>query len=100
MRPQPFKYFFGVAIAVMLFFFLARVFFAAFIFAAIASTVYFIFRSIGNFFKRMSWQDEEYDFRREYAMNKNHTDWRNNEAEPLFDTRNHNFQNTDFLVPL
>ena len=93
MRPQPFKYFFGVAIAVMVFFFLARVFFAAFIFAAIASSIYFIFRSIGNFFRRMSWQDGEYDFRGEYAINNNHTNWRENEAEPLFETGNRNFQN-------
>ncbi len=93
MRPRPFKYFFGVAIAVMLFFFLARVFFAALIFAAIASTVYYIFRGIGNFFRRMNWQEEEYDFRREYAMNRGGMDWRENEVEPLFETDNRSFQN-------
>ena len=93
MRPRPFKYFFGVAIAVMLFFFVARVFFAALIFAAVASTIYYIFRGIGNFFRRMNWQDEEYDFRREYAMDREGMNWRENEAEPLFETSNHSFQN-------
>lgn len=92
MRPQPFKYFFGVAIAIMLFFFLARVFFAALIFAAIASTIFYLFRGIANFFKRMTWQDADYDYRREYAMHRSSVNWNNNAVEPLFEAGQRGFQ--------
>lgn len=46
---KPFKMFFGLAIALMLFFFVAKVMFAAFIVAAVASIMYAIFRRIKDF---------------------------------------------------
>ena len=86
MRPRPFKFFFGAAIAVMVLFFLARVVLAALIFAAIASTIYFIIRSLVNFFRNLTWGDEYYDYHGSYAMPGHSMDWRE-DILPLEDGR-------------
>ena len=87
MRPRPFKFFFGVAIGLMLLFFVARIFIAALIFAAVASTIYFVFRSMGNFFRNLSWQERDYDDRRFFSQHGRQIDWRENDFEPLEDNR-------------
>ena len=46
---RPFKMFFGLAIGVMLFVFLARVAFVAFIIAALMSVVYAVYRRLKDF---------------------------------------------------
>lgn len=46
---RPFKMFFGIAIAIIIFSFLIRVAFAAFVFAAVMSIIYAIFRRVKDF---------------------------------------------------
>lgn len=87
MRPRPFKFFFGLAIGAMLLFFVARVFIAALIFAAIASTAFFIFRSIGNFFRNLDWRNDAYDFPANFARHPRQIEWRENAFESLADRR-------------
>lgn len=55
---RPFKMFFGLAIGVILFLFLARIVFIAFIVAAVMSILYAIFRRVREFIN--------YDSNREY----------------------------------
>lgn len=85
MRPRPFKFFFGIAIAMMLLFFLARIVLVAVIFAAIASSIYFILRSMANFFRRLNWQDEGEHYTPNYATTPRFADWPSDKAESLFD---------------
>ena len=78
---RPFKMFFGLAIGIMLFLFLAKVIFVAFIAAAVMSIVYAIYRRLKDFIT--------YDRYGEYYLERyNHSPqlnarW-NNEVEPLF----------------
>lgn len=46
---RPFKMFFGIAIGVMIFFFIARVALVALVFAAVATAVYAAFRGLKRF---------------------------------------------------
>ena len=78
---RPFKMFFGLAIGIMLFLFLARIVFIAFIAAAVMSIVYAIYRRLKDFIT--------YDRFGEYYMQGYHkesrlnSNWKN-EVEPLF----------------
>ena len=66
---RPFKFFFTVAVGMILFFFLARVFLTAFLIAGVLSIGYFIFRKVVDFFRYLSWEgdDYRYDRRGRYA---------------------------------
>ena len=72
--------FFGLAIGIILFLFLARIVFIAFIAAGIMSLVYAVFRRLKDFITYDSY-GEPYIKRYEHPNLKNH--W-NNEVEPLF----------------
>lgn len=102
MRPRPFKFFFGLAIGAMLLFFIARVFIAALIFAAIASTVFFIFRSLGNFFRNLNWQNEAYDFPANFTRHPRQIEWRENAFESLADKRfaHDHFRREEQIIPV
>jgi len=71
MRHRPFRFFFGLAIGIILLSFLARVFVFALIAAAIMSTAFFIGRKVINFFRYMSWREDyeyEYQYDRPYRF--------------------------------
>lgn len=53
---KPFKFFFGLAIGVIVFLFLARVLFTAVIIAAVLSLIYYVARGAMNFFRRLDWE--------------------------------------------
>ena len=80
---RPFKMFFGIAIAAILFFFVARVLIFAFIIAAIMSIVYAVFRRIRDFIT--------YDRYGEYYIPKYQTarvrGYGYNDVEPLINER-------------
>ena len=59
---RPFKFFFGISVALILFFFLARVVLVALFFAAVMSLIFFVLRGIKNFFQYMSWEDYRYRY--------------------------------------
>ena len=84
MTRHPFKFFFGVSVALIVLFFLARVFVAALFMAAVLSLIFFVGRKIKNFFKYMTWEDEDYHYRRDYRFRRNLPYWER-EEEPLFD---------------
>ena len=65
MRPRPFKFFFGATIAVMAFFFLAKVFFIAFVVAGIMSLLFHLFRGI-----KYSLMDLNGGYRKEYRHHR------------------------------
>lgn len=78
---RPFRMFFGLAIGIILFLFVARILFFAFIVAAVMSIAYAIFRRIRDFitYDRFG---EHYipEYRNQHGLNIN----MNNEVEPLF----------------
>ena len=59
MRPRPFKFFFALSLGILAFFFLARLFFGAFLLAAAMSIVFFVGQRIKYFFRNLRW--EQYD---------------------------------------
>ncbi len=78
---RPFRMFFGLAIGIMLFFFLAKIVVIAFIAAAVMSIIYAVFRRLKDFIT--------YDRYGEYYIPRynNHPRFNNNwndEVEPLF----------------
>ena len=78
---RPFKMFFGLAIGIMLFLFLAKVIFVAFIAAAIMSIVYAIFRRLKDFVTYDRFGDP---YMQRYNPAPGLYNNRNNEVEPLF----------------
>ncbi len=80
---KPFKMFFGLSIAFMLFFFVAKIAIVAFIAAAIMSVIYAIFRRLKDFVTYDSY-GEPYMKRRDFDS-KLSTNW-NQQIEPLFHT--------------
>lgn len=65
MRTRPFRFFFGLSIAVIFFFFLAKVFFFAFIAAGIMSLMYHLFRGIKYSLMDLGWDGRRRgDYRR------------------------------------
>lgn len=86
MRNSPFKFFFAFSIGVIVFFFLARVFVAALVMAAVLSLVFFVFRKIKNFFKYMTWEDRYDRYQRSYQYQRNLPYWER-EEDTLFDLR-------------
>ncbi len=77
---QPFKMFFGLSIGIMLFFFLARIAFVAFIAAGIMSIIYAVYRRIKDFitYDRYGEYYIQVDNRRRLENHPIH------EVEPLF----------------
>ena len=59
---RPFKFFFAISVGLILFFFLARVLFIALLFAGVMSLIFYAVRGIKNFFRRLDWEDYEYDY--------------------------------------
>ena len=59
MKPRPFKFFFGLSIGIMVFFFLAKFVIPAFFIAAFLSVFYFIGRKAINFFQRLDWDAQQ-----------------------------------------
>lgn len=78
---RPFKMFFGIAVAVIVFSFVIRVAFAAFVIAAIMSIIYAVFRRLKDFVTYDRY-GEPYIARREYHRPQLQRQW--NEVEPLF----------------
>ena len=67
---KPFKFFFGLAVGVIVFLFLARVLFTAVIIAAVLSFMYYLVRGAVNFFRRLNW-DSRYDYAPQMAEHRN-----------------------------
>ena len=57
---RPFRFFFGLSLAIMIFFVVARFVVAALVIAAFLSLLFFVGRKIKNFFMRMRWEDDSY----------------------------------------
>ena len=55
---RPFKFFFAISLAFILFGFLARFIIVALVMAAAFSLVFFLGRKIKNFFRDLSWEHE------------------------------------------
>lgn len=72
---RPFRFFFGVSLAVILFFFLARFVVLALIAAAVFSVIFHVSRKIKNFFLNLEWEEDQY-----YRKNIN----RQHELSPRF----------------
>jgi len=78
---RPFKMFFGLSLAIMLFFFVARFFVFAFIAATIMSIVYAVFRRLKDF---INYDRYGKPYLRRYEARQNIMSNWNNEVEPLF----------------
>lgn len=77
----PFRIFFGLSLAVMLFFFVAKFFVFAFIVAGILSIIYAMFRRIKYFITYD--RNGEYYFQR-HERNSRYLHSREDQIEPLF----------------
>ena len=64
-----FKFFFAVSLAIMAFFFIARVVVVAVMMAAVMSLVFFMGRKIKSFFRNMDWRDES-DYQAAFGNNR------------------------------
>ncbi|MEL6867133.1 MAG: hypothetical protein AAFP19_22100 [Bacteroidota bacterium] len=87
---RPFRFFFGLSIALILFYFLARVFIAALVIAAVLSGIYYIVQKV----KTALWRaDDRYDYaphRQRYfddSFQEPLVEVRRKMAEPLTDIR-------------
>ncbi len=69
---RPFKFFFGVAVAAIVFMFMIKVFIAAFFIAAIMSVIFFIAQKIRNFFMGITWHGQGGHYAYDYAYENNH----------------------------
>lgn len=68
---KPFRFFFGLSLAVILFSFFARFIILAMMAAAIMSIVFHIGRKVKNFFQNLQWENDDYyrgEFRNEYEV--------------------------------
>lgn len=67
MRPKPFKFFFALALGIMVFFVVARLVIGALFIAAILSVLFFLGKKIKNFFYNLNWREEsDYYLPQEY----------------------------------
>ncbi len=82
---RPFKFFFGFALAMIAFFFVAKVVFFAAIIAAFMSIVFVIARKIKRFFYHLSWEHEADDYRDHFDRRRRHFAQWNSGVEPLFE---------------
>ena len=58
---RPFKFFFSIALGVIIFLFLARFIIAALFIAAVLSVLFYVARRLRYFFYNLSWRDEDYE---------------------------------------
>jgi hypothetical protein len=77
---RPFKMFFGMAVGVILFFFVARIVFVAFLIAAAMSIIYAVYRRLKDFVTYDRFGNNYMGRNAHYRTNQN---WQN-EVEPLF----------------
>ena len=95
---RPFRFFFGVSLAVIMFFFLARFVVIALMAAAVLSVIFHVSRKIKNFFLNLSWEEDDHyisDFRRQYQISPRYSkvnedmyyDYPSKKAEFLADYR-------------
>lgn len=82
---KPFKMFFALAIGIIIFSFLAKVVFMAFIAAVIMSIVYATYRRIKDFITYD--QYGEY-YMKGYDNSNRRSEWNNSRVEPLFQESN------------
>ena len=78
---RPFRMFFGLAIGLVLIFFLARVFLFAFVIAAVMSIIYAVFRRIKDFITYDRYGEPYIPEYRQQTANSYNTE---DEIEPLF----------------
>ncbi len=84
---RPFQFFFMVAVGVILFFALAKVFIAALFIAMIMSVLFFIGQKISHFFRYITWNADDYEFERaQRQANRRHFSRRPMGVDPMFDT--------------
>ena len=102
MTRHPFKFFFGLSLGVIVFFFLARVVVFALIMAAALSLLFFVGRKIKNSFKYMTWEDEydhyRGDYRRDFYRKRNLPYWEREEEDLSFFDRVENRQRERIIV--
>jgi len=95
---RPFKIFFGLSLAVMLFFFVAKFFVFAFITATVLSIIYALYRKIKYFITYD--RNGEYYFKG-FESSSRHLAYEGNQTEPLFygdrPSRNHSEENIRFV---
>ncbi len=77
---KPFKMFFGLAIAVMLFSFMAKIVFVAFIAASIMSIVYAIYRRVKDFITYDSYGEQ---YSKGYHRSRTNRHW-DTAVDPIF----------------
>jgi len=102
MTRHPFKFFFGLSLGVIVFFFVARVVVFALIMAAALSLLFFVGRKIKNFFKYMTWE-EEYDsyrddYRKDFYQKRNLPYWEREEEDLSFFDRPSNLRRERIIV--
>ncbi len=78
---RPFRMFFGIAVGVILFLFVVRVAFAAFIIAAVMSLIYAMYRRLKDFVTYD--RNGDYYIPKYYEHAQMNRNW-NNHVEPLF----------------
>ena len=81
---RPFKVFFGVAIAILLFFFVVRIAIMAFIIAAVMSIIYAVYRRIRDYITYDRYGDPYIPEYRYARMSNPMSSQISNEVEPLF----------------
>ncbi len=89
---RPFKFFFGLTVGIILLSFLFKIFFIAFIVAAVLSTIYYVVRQMTYFFKSMTWEARGRDY---YEANYPYRGRRfayANEFESVREQKRHPFQ--------
>lgn len=91
---RPFKMFFGIAVAVILFSFVIRVAFAAFVIAAVMSIIYAVFRRLKDFVTYDRY-GEPYISHRQYQPRMERQTYQ--EVEPLFYEQPQQMRNTRFI---
>lgn len=80
---RPFKMFFGLAIGIIFFVFIARIVFVAFIAAAVMSIIYAVYRRVKDFITYDRYGEpyiKRYHYRYQQRLNRSV----NNGVEPLF----------------
>lgn len=60
---RPFRFFFGLSLAVLVFLFFARFLVFAFVAAMVLSGIFFLVRRAKYFFQRMDWEEERWEER-------------------------------------
>jgi hypothetical protein len=70
---RPFRFFFVASLGLFLFFFFARFVIMALAMAAVLSFVFFLGRSVKNFFQRLDWRENDYRY---YGRSRRRPVWK------------------------